>query len=604
MKKTLLAILAIATTFVSCTPEKAIYYTAANVQFSSSVTEVERGVSVQFNDQSVASKGSTLKSWEWNFDFDNKEQTTELSKEQNPLYAFPKTGTFIVRLTVTDSHDQKASATKTIKVVTPYKEMAHAYFDLPAEKVMLGEELTFTDKSIPAEGATMTSWIWNFGESKTAFSTEQNPKWTYTTSSSFSVSLKVTDSKGNESALSKDILVMDPSDLISVEWKTAVLGVIENTMSPAMSNNGKVVYMYADQSAANAYDVALKAFDAENGAEKWSFNVNDALAALNTNGGVRIVYSSPSVGSNGDIYVCARDLKNPAPERKSFMFAVKADGTKHWHYAFGLDGNFNYMTPAIDASGNIYVGHLTTAPYAIQVINPTTGIADRTIPLSVGVRSGISLSKEGDVYFCSTGKNGMLAYGIGGSQKWAYNINVKATSGDITVASDGTIYTVVAGASSGILCAVNANGTEKWQYALPYHTPYGGAVLDVDGTVFANSGKGIVAIKPDGTLKWKFEIEEQVQNCVPLVDNRGYVHFITDKATYYVVTNEGKLYGKKSIGDKSFASPLIDATSKVYIAAETAGKSYIFCLKTGATSAAASDWPMKGQNPQRTHLQK
>ena len=67
-----------------------------------------------------------------------------------------------------------------------------------------------------------------------------------------------------------------------------MLGAIENTMSPAMSPDGKTVYMYADQSATDAYDVALKAFDAASGAEKWSFDVNAALAQLNENGGVRL----------------------------------------------------------------------------------------------------------------------------------------------------------------------------------------------------------------------------------------------------------------------------------------------------------------------------
>ncbi len=604
MKRRLSAVLAIAAALTSCTPEKVMYYTAANVQFTSSVAEVERDVPVQFTDQSVASKGSSLKSWEWNFDFDNKEQTTEVSAEQNPSYAFRQTGTFTVRLTVTDSNGLKASATKTIKVVTPYKELAHAAFDLPGEKVLMGDELLFIDKSVPAVGATITSWEWNFGESKTSVSTEQNPKWIYTTGGSFSVSLKVSDSKGNESSISKDILVMDPTDLVSVEWKSAMLGAIENTMSPAMSLDGKTVYMYADQSADNAYDVVVKAFDAEKGTEQWAFNVNNALAELNANGGVRLVYSSPSVGSNGDVYVCARDLKNSGAARKSFMFAIKPDGTKHWHYAFGIDANFNYMTQAVGTDGKIYVGHLTTKPFEIAVINPETGAKDKSISLEVGVRSGISLSKTGDVYFCSTGTNGLLAYGSTGTKKWAYNNNVKTTGGAIAVGSDGIVYTVVAGASSGILCAVKADGTEKWQYALPGDTPYGGAVLGVDGTVFANSGKGIVAVNADGSLKWQFDVDENVQNCVPLVDDRGYVHFITDMATYYVVTDSGKLYGKKSIGTRSFASPLMGTDGKVYVAAQEETKSYMFCLGTGATGFAASDWPMKGQNPQRTGQQK
>lgn len=604
MKKRIFAYMAIVVALVSCKPEQIKYHTAADVQFEMTASEAERGVPIQFTDKSVAAKGSTLVGWEWNFNFEDKKQTTELSTERNPVYAFPKVGTFTVRLVVTDSNGQQSSASKTIKIVTPYKELAHADFDLPGAKVMMNEELSFTDKSIPAEGATLSKWEWNFGVDKTSISDMQNPKWTYTTSGSYTVSLKVTDSKGNTSSVSKDILVMDPSDLVTIEWKSAMLGAIENTMSPAMSPDGKTVYMYADQSADNAYDVVVKAYDTASGTEKWAFNVNNALAELNANGGVRLVYSSPSVGNNGDIYVCARDLKNSGAARKSFMFAIKPDGTKHWHYAFGIDGNFNYMTQAIDAAGNIYVGHLTTKPFEIAVINPATGAKDKSISLEVGVRSGISLSKNGDIYFCSTGTNGMLAYNNAGTQSWAYNNNVKTTGGAISIDEKGVVYTVVAGASSGILCAVNANGSEKWQYALPGDTPYGGAVLGSDGTVYTNGGTGLVAVNGDGTLKWQFDVDEPVQNCVPLVDDRGYIHFVTDKATYYVVTNDGKLYGKKSIGTKTFASPVMGTDGKVYIAAQEEDKSFMFCLGTGATGYADSAWPMKGQNPQRTHLQK
>ena len=113
-----------------------------------------------------------------------------------------------------------------------------------------------------------------------------------------------------------------------------------------------------------------------------------------------------------------------------------------------------------------------------------------------------------------------------------------------------------------------------------------------------------MAVTADGSLKWQFDLDEPVQNCVPLVDNRGYVHFITDKATYYVLTDEGKLYGKKSLGTKSFASPVMGPDGMVYIAAQEEAKSFVFGLGTGASGYADSAWPMKGQNPQRTHLQR
>ena len=597
---------------VSCQPEKVIYYTAAEADFEVSAQTVERGDAVKFTDLSKPCPGTEIVSWDWNFDFENKENTTEFSQDQNPSYAFKNTGSFVVRLVVTDNNGRTASASKNMTVVTPERELAHASFTMSAEKVMLNAAVKFTDTSIPAEGSSIKSWSWDFGESSESVSSEQNPEWSYSTSGSYTIKLTIEDTKGNLSTASKDILVMDPSDLISIEWKSKMLGAIENTVSPALSPDGKTAYMWADQSADNAYDVALKAFDMENGSEKWAFNVNNAFAELHTGAGVRLVYSSPAVGSNGDIYVCARDLKNASASRRSFMIAVKPDGTIRWTYAFGIDANFNYVTPAIDAEGRIYIGHLSNKPFEVAVLNPETGAKEKAYSLTVGVRSGLSLDKNGNVYFCSTGTNGMYSYSSAGAQNWQYNTNFKTTGGDITIDSDGTVYTVAAGSASGILSAVTASGVQKWEYALPGDTPYGGAVIGKDGTIYANGGTatpgtasaGIVAVNPDGTLKWHFATDEDVANCVPMVDNRGYVHFITDKGTYYVVTDEGALYGRKSLGDKSFSSPVMSPDGKVIIAAQESGASFVYRLGTGAEGFADSAWPMKGQNFQRTHLQK
>lgn len=72
--------------------------------------------------------------------------------------------------------------------------------------------------------------------------------------------------------------------------------------------------------------------------------------------------------------------------------------------------------------------------------------------------------------------------------------------------------------------------------------------MGTDGTIYANGGKsagentaGVVALNPDGSLKWHFTTTADAQT-VPLVDDRGYVHFITADATYYVVKPDGKVY--------------------------------------------------------------
>ena len=43
----------------------------------------------------------------------------------------------------------------------------------------------------------------------------------------------------------------------------------------------------------------------------------------------------------------------------------------------------------------------------------------------------------------------------------------------------------------------------------------------------------MVALGSDGSLKWHYKTESDAQT-VPLIDNRGYIHFITADATYYI----------------------------------------------------------------------
>lgn len=493
-----------------------------------------------------------------------------------------------------------------------YNTAARAAFEYVDDTYMIGDNIQFTDMSVPSEGNTIVSWSWNFGDSGNGQSTEQNPSYAYSASGTFTVTLTVVDNNGLKAEVSKDITILDPDKLINVSWQSPLLGAIESSVSPAVSADGSTVYAVADQSGDGTYDVQLKAYNVSTGALTWSFNVNDALAALNAGGGVRLIYASPAVGPNGDVYVVARDLKNSGSARKSFLFAVTSSGSLHWSYAFGIDANINYITPAIDANGYIYVGHTTNQPYAVTVLDPNDGSLVKAIDSPVGITSGLSVSKDGTVYCCST-SDGLYAFDVNsGAQKFNYNPYNKTNSA-IAIDSDGTIYTVGNTTASGAVCATNPDGTEKWKVELPSTVSYGGVAIGEDGTVYATGGSviadtetgGIVAIASDGTLKWHFQTSSSVTNCVPMVDDRGFIHFLTDDAVYYIVKPDGTLYASMTLGVKSNSSPVMNSNGNVLVTVETeSGVSVVMNLTTGAKSAADSAWPMKGQNCQRTGLQK
>lgn len=495
-----------------------------------------------------------------------------------------------------------------------YNTAAKADFTIGENMYELGETAVFKDASVADEGNSIVSWLWEFGDADKSTSIEQNPTFVYQKDGTFTIKLTVTDNNGLRASVSKDLTILDPAKAINVMWQKALGGGIESTVSPALSADGNTVYMITNQTSTGAFDVKLYAYDTSNGEQRWAFDVAAKMNELNPGGGASMIYASPAVGPNGDVYITVRDLKpaNASHPRALFLFAVGSDGTMKWAYK-SPDFNLYAVTPAIDAAGNIYFGHRGKK---LIVLSPTSDVV-KEISLEVEVLSGLSLSKDGTIYFGSSKDNGYFGYDYAsGTQKFVYknNLGGAALKGNsYTVGADGTIYSVAELTSGGAVVALNSAGTEKWVYNTPGAIINGGVAIGTDGTLYANGGKaidgensaGVYALNTDGSLKWHYATTEDVSSCVPVVDNRGYVHFISDKGVYYIVKPDGNLFASSELGNKCVSSPVMDANGMLYVSIITeAGTSEMLCISSGAASYADSAWPMKGQNPQRTGLQK
>ena len=69
----------------------------------------------------------------------------------------------------------------------------------------------------------------------------------------------------------------------------------------------------------------------------------------------------------------------------------------------------NYETDVETKSVVIHNVVGVSSPFAVTVINPDNGNLVKSVTTTLGVRSGISLSKSGDIYFCTTGANGLFS---------------------------------------------------------------------------------------------------------------------------------------------------------------------------------------------------
>ena len=369
----------------------------------------------------------------------------------------------------------------------------------------------------------------------------------------------------------------------------------------------------------------LNAYDVLNGSVKWTLNVDAAMVDKHDGGsakaGAKDIYGSPSVGNNGDIYFIVRDLKDGGAARRLFVFAVKENGEVNWAYP-GKDANVYAITPAIDADGNIYVAHRSKEIWKLTSAGACTvnKFGDSAWP---GITGGMSLSKDGTAYMFGNGNTGLCAYNTStATESWLYKDDFGTApspaftgslrSATVTVGTDGTLYSVIDLVSGkGAVIALDPNGSLKWKYETAGAIADGGVVLGEDGTVYANGGQasgvngaGVVALNSDGSLKWHYTTESDAQT-VPLIDNRGYIHFITADATYYILKPDGTLFSSQKIGDSTISSPVMDDKGNLYVSVKKDGANVMLCVTSEATSYNTnSAWPMRGQNPQRTGLQK
>lgn len=592
----------------SCKDDDTIYNTAARAGFTVGDT-YDVGEPITFTDTTVPEEGTTIVSYLWEFG----DEAGSTSTESNPTFTYTRDGEYTVRLTVTDSNDLKARSEKVIIIVNP----TNPDFTTDKEEYEMGELIHFTDATTTKSGTTITAWHWTFGDEAESTSDEQNPTFVYGVAGSYAVTLTVTDSYDLQSSVTKNITVYDPAAAVSMEWSALLGGNVQAGSSAALSPDGSTVYMMRSLSGSDV--AALVAYDAASGSQKWMVDLSVAMQGASPTAQARDIFSSPAVDDNGNVYMIVRDLQSEA-DRNLYTISVSADGSLRWAVPVATPGSNLYATtPAIAADGSIFIAHRdgkvgSLTPDGEYTEYPSTGLSNIT--------SGVAISRSGMVYVTGGNSLGLFGYNPSTDVSWTYNTNFGGASSaligalkstTVAIGTDGTVYSVSDATSGGIIFAVDGvTGAEKWAYTTVGAIPDGGVALGADGTVYASGGEylastpsaGIYAINPDGTLKWHYPSTAAVQTS-PIVDSRGYIHFVDAEATYYVLTAEGELFSSLSLGDACASSPVMDANGNLYVAVNANGQFQVVCASSkGDSYATDSPWPMRGGNPQRTGLQK
>jgi outer membrane protein assembly factor BamB len=309
--------------------------------------------------------------------------------------------------------------------------------------------------------------------------------WCYPTLGS--TSSPAIDSDGVIYLGSQDFQAINPNG--TLKWSYSLSGWTESC--PAIDENG-IIYLgtiFGDPSYLYAFY--------PNGDLKWKYSV----------GGVYNIYSSPAIGNDGTIYFGCGGDSPPA----GCIKALYPNKTLKWEYA---TNHVVYSSPAIGDDGIIYCGSHDTFLYALY---PNNGTLKWKYKTGGWIRTSPCIADDGTIYVVSL-DNYLHAVNPDGTMKWKTNMGEGGTSP--TIGQDGTIY-----AGYTKLHAINPiNGSIKWLYDVSGTIRGGTPCNSVDGTIYIGTSDGgkLIAINPNGTLKWQQPIG--ICESAPAIGSNGIIY--------------------------------------------------------------------------------
>ena len=177
---------------------------SSNFNFSASGCTTD---SVSFRDESLPNSRPAI-GWFWNFG-DNG-----FSSERNPLHLYQSEGSYPVQFSlVNDIGCISDTATKTVAIAA----IPTAKFGVTTPGC-LGESLTFTDSS-SVSNATLTKWIWNFGDNTPDVLTNSGApqKHTYAAAGTYTVTLQVENGGGCKSTFYSKSISVHPAPRVDFQ---------------------------------------------------------------------------------------------------------------------------------------------------------------------------------------------------------------------------------------------------------------------------------------------------------------------------------------------------------------------------------------------------
>jgi outer membrane protein assembly factor BamB len=309
--------------------------------------------------------------------------------------------------------------------------------------------------------------------------------------------------------------------------------------SPVIDNNG-ILYI-------GCLDGFIYAIN-PNGTEKWRYECNDWIL------------SSPAIADDGTIYVGSLD---------DHLYSINSDGTLKWR--FHAEASI-FGSPTIGEDDVIYFGSMKSMSYGKVYALYSNGAEKWHYDAGDSVYGTPAIGEDGTVYITSNDKKLHAINPSNGSMLWSCHIG--DALGSPSIGDDGTIYVA---SHNDYLYAIYPNGTRKWRTEIDVGS-HGTPAISSDGTIYIG-GSFFFAVNPNGSIKWVYEgwekYDYEVRSNNYAISADGTIYFVITQYSGWggdlvALNPNGTLRWRKKIADNSwqFGIPVIDSNGTIYVANE------------------------------------
>jgi PKD repeat protein len=173
------------------------------------------GNSITFTGSGSTDTNGTIAGYRWDWTNDGTYDTNWITSATT-THSYPSVGTYTIKLEAKDNDGATDTDTATAYITTAGGAVPTAEVNGPYSGYVNHPVFFSSAGSIGGSEGTITEWYWTFGDG--AVSSQQNPSHTYTSSGTFTVTLKVTNNFGqtNTDTTSATIADVSPDQILPV----------------------------------------------------------------------------------------------------------------------------------------------------------------------------------------------------------------------------------------------------------------------------------------------------------------------------------------------------------------------------------------------------